>query len=147
MKNPDLFGEAVRTALQGAPVEFELCAVLEAREQEAVEQVAALHQAVEELLRAYARGEARGGSTDWEDLNSAFECAKQALPGRYEAMLGLEQEDCEDEAAKTYRIVRRYRAAPAPEVIQTGYTLEEAKRHCEDPSTHGVDWMDTWEQE
>ena len=47
----------------------------------------------------------------------------------------------------TYRIVRRYRRPPKDEVIHEGYTLEEAQRHCEDPSTHGVDWMDTYEKE
>lgn len=38
------------------------------------------HPAVVALLAAYARGAARGGSTDWDDLDRAYELAAAAYP-------------------------------------------------------------------
>lgn len=120
---------------------------------EAAEHVERLEAVVRGLLMAYAKGEARGGSMNWEDLDDVFGAAQEALPGEHEKALGFarealgaDEEDNEDEPP-TYRIVRRYRRPPKDEVIHQGYTLEEAQRHCEDPSTHGVDWMDTYEKE
>lgn len=50
--------------------------------------------ALDQLLTAYAKGE-QTGAVAREDLDNAFECAKQARPGRYEALLeafGREEE-------------------------------------------------------
>ena len=48
----------------------------------------------------------------------------------------------------TYKIVRYYRDFDKdPEVIETGLTIEEAKTHCNDPSTEGDGWFDGFLQE
>lgn len=66
-------------------------------------------------------------------------------------------------AAKTYRIVRYFQREGKPnEVLRTGVTMEEAKRHCQDPETssstctseaakaitaaYGI-WFDGWTEE
>lgn len=46
-----------------------------------------------------------------------------------------------------YKIVRHFNPAKHPnrdrEVIKTGLTLAEAKKHCKDPATHKeLDWFD-----
>ena len=43
--------------------------------------------ALEQLLVAFACGELNGGYIDWEHIETAFEHAKEAFPGRYEAIL------------------------------------------------------------
>ena len=49
--------------------------------------VYALEAAAEALLLAYARNDDGAGSISWEDLDSAFTLAKEALPGRYEQLV------------------------------------------------------------
>ena len=153
MKNLTEFRDAVTLALDGKVTVDTDGTSDETRA--AVERIESLQYAVRQLLLAYAKADdvraVPSGSIEWEDLNMAFDAAQDAMPEEYPRILAQlsenDAEEAEADAPPTYRIVRRYRMAPAPEVIQTGYTLEEAKRHCEDPSTHGVDWMDTWEQE
>lgn len=55
--------------------------------------------------------------------------------------------DCSDEEEQTYKIVRFYRDNRPKEVINTGFTLEQAQTHCNDEKTHGVDWFDGYEAE
>jgi hypothetical protein len=43
------------------------------------------------LLHAYARGEASGGSIDWDELNTAFIQAKAEHPGAYEQILSMHE--------------------------------------------------------
>jgi hypothetical protein len=47
---------------------------------------------------------------------------------------------------KTYKIVR-FRFNGASRVIRRGVSLEEAQRHCNDPSTHGDGWFDGYDEE
>jgi hypothetical protein len=42
----------------------------------------------------------------------------------------------------TYKIVRYYRDDRPAQVINTGFTLEQAQRHCNDEKTAGKDWFD-----
>jgi hypothetical protein len=144
------FRRAIAAALAGevAVDKDDLCDDARA----AVTQVESMQGALSQLLLAYAKADdARttpSGHVEWDDLNLAVEYAKGAMPGEYERLVArLNDQDAEDEAAKTYRIVRRYRAAPPAETIHSGLTLEQAKAHCSDPGTAGVDWMDTWEEE
>tara|TARA_R100001086_G_C11672132_1_gene213226 strand:- start:234 stop:464 length:231 start_codon:yes stop_codon:yes gene_type:complete len=46
----------------------------------------------------------------------------------------------------TYKIIR-YQFYGEPEVIKQGLTIEEAKEHCNDPSTEGIDWFDGFTKE
>lgn len=46
----------------------------------------------------------------------------------------------------TYKIVR-FRFKGENEVIRRGLTLEEAREHCNDESTHGDGWFDGYEEE
>jgi len=41
-----------------------------------------------------------------------------------------------------YKIVRYYRGGRKPKVVKRGLTLEEARKHCNDPKTRGKDWFD-----
>ena len=152
MKNLTAFRDAVNNALFGA-VEVELDD-LDVDTRTAVERILKLQAAGNALLIAYANGEARGGSTDWEDLNFAFECAKDAQPGAYESILATIEalnEDIEALAGEpvgdTYRIVRRYRIGEGLDVIREGLSLQQAQEHCEDPGTHGEGWFDSYEKE
>jgi hypothetical protein len=45
-----------------------------------------------------------------------------------------------------YAIVRYHRNGPS-RVIKSGVTLEEARAHCSDPSTAGLDWFDGYVSE
>jgi len=47
----------------------------------------------------------------------------------------------------TYKIVRFYCDDREPETIKTGLTEEEAKEHCNDPSTENTDWFDGFVEE
>jgi hypothetical protein len=49
---------------------------------------ALLIRAVDQLLLAFAQGEYRL-HIQWEDIELAFDYARQALPGRYEEFLAL----------------------------------------------------------
>lgn len=40
-----------------------------------------------QLLLAYAKGEKNGGAMDWEDVDIAFETAKEAMPDAYKDIL------------------------------------------------------------
>ena len=40
-----------------------------------------------------------------------------------------------------YKIIR-YKHYGTPEVIMEDLTLEEAKEHCNNPETSGIDWFD-----
>jgi hypothetical protein len=42
---------------------------------------------------------------------------------------------------KTYSIYRYYFGKPK-ELINTGFTLEQAQKHCNDPKTKGDGWFD-----
>lgn len=46
----------------------------------------------------------------------------------------------------TYCIVR-FNFNNESEVIKTGLTLEEAQEHCNDDSSHGLDWFDGYRLE
>ena len=46
----------------------------------------------------------------------------------------------------TYKIIR-YQFYGEPKVIKQGLTIEEAKEHCNDPSTSGIDWFDGFTKE
>ena len=46
-----------------------------------------------------------------------------------------------------YCIIRFYQFQVTNEVRETGLTLEEARAHCNDPSTRGPDWVDGYEEE
>ena len=46
----------------------------------------------------------------------------------------------------TYKIVR-YQFYGEPKVIKRGLTLDEAKEHCNDPKTTGIDWFDGYTKE
>lgn len=54
---------------------------------------------------------------------------------------------------KTYKIIRFYQLTDNKkqrkenEVIKTGLTLEEAKRHCSQENTHSSDWFDGFTEE
>lgn len=51
-------------------------------------------------------------------------------------------------STNTYKIVRFYRDdAKESEVVRTGFTLEQAKQHCNDPKTTGANWFDGFEEE
>ncbi len=45
-----------------------------------------------------------------------------------------------------YVIVRFFFEGPS-QVIKSGLTLEEAREHCNDPSTEGDGWFDGYDQE
>tara|TARA_A100001201_G_C4063201_1_gene193351 strand:- start:380 stop:538 length:159 start_codon:yes stop_codon:yes gene_type:complete len=48
----------------------------------------------------------------------------------------------------TYKIVRFYKSRyKNSRVIRRGLTLEEAKEHCQDPSTSGLNWFDGFTKE
>ena len=48
----------------------------------------------------------------------------------------------------SYRIVRFFQERHKErEIIYTGLTLEEAKKHCNDPNTWGPGWFDGYERE
>lgn len=47
-----------------------------------------------------------------------------------------------------YKIVRFYQDDNKPsEIIKTGLTLEQAQKHCQDPSTSGDGWFDGFEDQ
>jgi len=50
-----------------------------------------MEQALEQLLLAFAKADPErtggGGSVAWEDIQLAFEMAREALPGRYLEMV------------------------------------------------------------
>lgn len=51
---------------------------------------------------------------------------------------------------KTYKIIRFYRETGHPnhqDVIKTGLTLEEAREHCNDPTTATSEYFDGYEEE
>lgn len=50
-----------------------------------------------------------------------------------------------DDDAK-YTIIR-FRSEGENEVIRTGVTLEVAREHCQDESTHGDGWFDGYQEE
>lgn len=57
-----------------------------------------LERAARELLTAYARSESAGdgGGVEWEDIDGAFEAAREALPMEYEYILAqMERERAE----------------------------------------------------
>ena len=47
---------------------------------------------------------------------------------------------------KTYKIVR-FKYGEDRETRETGLTLEEAQKHCNDESTHGDGWFDGYTEE
>lgn len=49
---------------------------------------------------------------------------------------------------KTYSIVRFYMdSGKLSEVVNTGFTLEQAQRHCSDKKTRGDGWFDGYTEE
>jgi hypothetical protein len=65
-----------------------------------------MEQALEQLLLAFAKADPEragglcGGKIEWDDVQMAFEMAREALPGRYlEMVRQLNAQDAEDEAA------------------------------------------------
>lgn len=48
---------------------------------------------------------------------------------------------------KTYKIIRFYKSGAKPKVIRRGLTLEEAQKHCQDPSTSTSKWFDGYNEE
>lgn len=49
--------------------------------------LAMAEDALFQLLLAYAKGERSGGAMDWEDVDIAFETAKEAMPDAYRDIL------------------------------------------------------------
>ena len=47
----------------------------------------------------------------------------------------------------TYKIIRMYRDDRPSETMYTGFTLEQAQAHCQNPNTSGDGWFDAYEQE
>tara|TARA_R100000808_G_scaffold25010_1_gene60425 strand:- start:235 stop:561 length:327 start_codon:yes stop_codon:yes gene_type:complete len=47
----------------------------------------------------------------------------------------------------SYKIVRFYQMGLEEKTILTGLTLEQAKNHCQDPSTAGDGWFDGFVEE
>lgn len=67
-------------------------------EEKTSEQLAGALYVIEGLMLAYAKGEANGGSMDWEDLDSVFEAAKESFPGLYEIIqIEIEPEEATDD--------------------------------------------------
>jgi len=49
---------------------------------------------------------------------------------------------------KTYKVVRYFKyGEDIAQVQKRGLTLEEAKEHCKDKSTHGDEWFDGYREE
>ena len=45
-----------------------------------------------------------------------------------------------------YKIVRMYRDDRPSRVMYTGFTLEQAQAHCQNPNTSGDGWFDGYEE-
>lgn len=46
-----------------------------------------------------------------------------------------------------YKIVRMYRDDRPSKIMYTGFTLEQAQAHCQNPNTSGDGWFDGYEEE
>lgn len=49
--------------------------------------LAIAEDALFQLLLAYAKGELNGGAMNWEDVDIAFETAKEAMPDAYKDII------------------------------------------------------------
>ena len=45
-----------------------------------------------------------------------------------------------------YKIVRMYRDERPSKIMYTGFTLEQAQTHCQNPNTSGDGWFDGYEE-
>ena len=45
-----------------------------------------------------------------------------------------------------YKIVRMYRDDRPSKIMYTGFTLEQAQAHCQNPNTSGDGWFDAYEE-
>lgn len=80
------------------------------------------------------------GTPGYSAVPPALQLEDDSLdPSRYEPG--------DDDEEQTYRIVRFYRDDRPKEVINTGFTLEQAQAHCNDEKTHGEAWFDGYEVE
>jgi len=46
-----------------------------------------------------------------------------------------------------YKIVRMYRDDRPSKIMYTGFTLEQAQAHCQNPNSSGDGWFDAYEEE
>lgn len=96
----------------------------------------------------YLRGELRAERISMGELLELQGLAAHIEPGDVELLEAAGVPEHEPE--RTYKIIRLYVEEGHPDhrkVIRTGLTLDEARAHCNDPSTRTDEWFDGFEEE